>query len=141
MSIKNIKSFVVGAMVAFACACFADSETVNGFTWHYRLTTDGKGTELYREGDQAAVEPDLEGVAAIPAKLGGKPVVALGEYSVYGCGMLTEISIPSTVTRIEKYAFADICCFRTRTASSPGTARDSSYTGTAPASNWFHKPQ
>lgn len=48
---------------------------------------------------------EAEGPAMIPETIDGKPVTVIGAYAFMGCWNLTEIALPSGITRIEAYAF------------------------------------
>ncbi len=47
----------------------------------------------------------VTGKRVIPSFLGGKQVVAIGDYAFYGCAGLTSVTIPNTVTGIGEGAF------------------------------------
>ena len=52
-----------------------------------------------------AVPADTEGSITIPSNLGGCPVTEIGTRAFYGCGRLTSVTIPSSVTYIGESAF------------------------------------
>ena len=111
----KVRCTFVSAMSVFAAiaalmlvgSAWAAEETVNGYTWTYRLTADGKGAELYNGEYAPSISPDPEGPVAIPAKLGGKPVVSIGDYAFFECENMTAVTIPATVTSLGKGAFED----------------------------------
>ena len=47
------------------------------------------------------------GVVNIPGTINGRIVISIGDLAFAGCGSLTNVTIPDTVTSIENYAFAD----------------------------------
>ena len=102
-----MKSFVAIVALAFVGAAWAEEEYANGYTWTYRLTADGKGAELYNGEYAPSISPDPEGAVTIPAKLGGKPVVSIGDYAFFECENMTAVTIPATVTSLGKGAFED----------------------------------
>ena len=110
MNIKTVKLSVAGALAALAWTVLAETEAVNGYTWTYRLTADGKGAEIYgNSGVFASISPDPDGAVTIPAKLGGKPVTSIGDYAFDECQSMTAVTIPATVTSIGEGAFFDCC--------------------------------
>ena len=89
---------------------------VNGVEWTY-FVTDGKAIVGYSEEaidvwgntytrDRPAVPVDTAGAVAIPAKLGGYPVVGINSDAFYECGNITSITIPNGVKTIGEFAFA-----------------------------------
>ena len=101
------KVFIAITALALAGVAWAETEDANGYTWYYRLTADGKGAELYNGEYAPSISPDPEGPVAIPAKLGGKPVVSIGDYAFFECENMTAVTIPATVTSLGKGAFED----------------------------------
>ena len=65
-------------------------------------------TYIVDQGTAIVTECDvfLTGAKEIPAELGGKPVSAVGFGAFQRCSGLTSISIPSTVTAVDDYAFS-----------------------------------
>ena len=98
-----IKKFMMlTIVVSMICNALADTETVGGYTWTYRITANG--AEI-RNGSYCAVSPEPTGALSIPATLGGKPVTSIGEYAFYDCIGLKSVTIPDSVTSIGDYAF------------------------------------
>lgn len=105
--LKLMKAVVAVAAVAIAGIAMAETETVGAYTWTYRITDDGKGAELYNGEYAPSISPDPDGAVAIPAKLGGKPVVSIGDYAFFECQNMTAVTIPATVTSLGKGAFEE----------------------------------
>lgn len=120
MNVRTIKSLVVGAMAALACACFADSEKVNGYTWTYEIV-DGKAV-IGSGSNVRAVSPIPTGALTIPAKLGGKPVVRLADFALCECFNITSVTIPASVTSLGGASFAG--CFALKSVVIPDTVAE-----------------
>ena len=84
------KLMMMVAAVAVAFGAWAETETVGGYTWTYRI--DGDGVEIYCPynglGYDPAITPEPTGVLTIPSTLGGKPVTSIGQYAFYDCNSL-----------------------------------------------------
>jgi len=87
------------------------TDTVDGYTYSFKVV-DGKATIVnedpnlqYKNGD-VAIYPLPVGELTIPATLGGYPVVGIGYCAFMDCDEMTEVTIPSGVTRIDEWAFA-----------------------------------
>ena len=100
------KLMMVVAAVAVAFGACAETETVGGYTWTYRINGDTAviGGDFY---DAAVISPSPTGAVIIPDTLGGKPVTSIGETAFYNCTNLTSVTIPDSVTSIGDYAFED----------------------------------
>ena len=97
------KRHVVALLAAFAAFCAsADTETVDGYTWSYRI--NGGSAEIVGD-NYCAVSPAPSGTVIIPSTLGGKPVTGIGEWALYGCENMTDVTIPDSVTDIGYGAF------------------------------------
>ena len=101
---KKLMMMFAAAVVAFGA--WAETETVGGYTWMYRINGDtaeiyGTGYPLYTP----CVSPKPKDAVTIPPTLGGKPVTSIGERAFYNCSGLTNVTIPDSVTRIGSYAF------------------------------------
>jgi len=96
------KLMVVLFAAIAACSVWAYTETVNGYTWTYRI--NGDTAEIYN-GGSCAISPEPTGVVAIPAVLGGKPVTCLGDYAFEECHGLTGVTIPDSVTSMDISTF------------------------------------
>ena len=92
----------VAALAAFGA--WADTETVDGITWTYRVI--GDTAEIYN-GYSAAISPKPTGAVTIPSTLGGYPVTSIGDYAFEYCDSLTSVTIPDSVTSIGREAFSD----------------------------------
>lgn len=80
------------------------SEVVDGYTWQYRKTPQGAVVES-GHFDIPAITPIPEGAVSVPETLGMLSVVGIGEDAFCGCGKITSIKIPETVTFIGPSSF------------------------------------
>ena len=85
-----VLSILCLVLVSVALGARADGD------FQYEIT-DGKATITAYTGGDASV--------SIPASLDGYPVTAIGANAFDGCGSLSEVILPGTVTRIEWGAF------------------------------------
>ena len=97
---------------------FADTQVVDGITWHYQLDWTGKEATLgvgqwYSDDDsswfvlqETAVSKSLSGSIRIPETLGGCPVKTIGYEAFCECTKISEVVIPPSVSLIEDRAFA-----------------------------------
>ena len=94
----NLKRLIIAAVafVGAAPAAFADTETVGGYTWTYRINGD--------TAEISGVSPST-GAVTIPSTLGGKPVTNIGSFAFENCSGLTSVTIPDSVTNIGQSAF------------------------------------
>jgi len=101
----KIRIFAVALAMAFGATCrlAADTETIGGYTWTYRITDDT--AEIYNN-NVIAVSPSLTGAVTIPETLGGKPVTSIGWSAFNYCRGLTSVTIPNSVTNIGIVCFA-----------------------------------
>ena len=90
------KLMMLFAMAAAAFGAWAETETVGGYTWTYRI--NGGTAEIQ------GVSPET-GAVTIPSRLGGKPVTSIGYRAFFGCSGLTSVAIPNGVTSIGSHAF------------------------------------
>lgn len=99
------KFLLAFSVLLFQFSTLADTETVNGIVWYYRVSNGkallGSGTS----GGQRAIDQSTTGAIAIPATLGGCPVTSVGNYAFYYCSKITGVSIPSSIKTVGKYAF------------------------------------
>ena len=97
------KLMMLVAAVAAAFGAWAETETVGGYIWTYRI--NGETAEIYKGSSSPAISPSPTGAMTIPSTLGGKTVTSIGSYAFYNCSGLTSVTIPNTVTNIGSYAF------------------------------------
>lgn len=99
------KAITISVFLMTAAIVNAATETVDGITWTYTVTEDavsiGGGS-----ASSTAVPTSTSGAITIPSTLGGRPVKRIGEYALYNCDQITNITIPDSVTNISEYAFA-----------------------------------
>ena len=104
------KMLLVLAMVAGAFDMWADTETVGGYTWTYRI--NGNTAEIYGTYNSAtksyvpAISPYPTGSVTVPAILGRMPVTSIGTSAFYNCSNLTDVTIGNRVTCIGTLAFS-----------------------------------
>lgn len=97
------KLMVLTATFAAAMTLCAATETVDGYTWTYRI--NGDTAEIYNSSWTAAISPDPIGTVTIPSTLGGKTVTSVGNYAFYTCDRLTGVIFGNSVTNIGYGAF------------------------------------
>ena len=101
---KNLKMFIACGVLLAALPLMADTETVGGYTWTYRI--NGNTAEIYGNWyPSPAISPKPTGAVTIPSTLGGKPVTSIGGWAFEECSGLTSVTIPNSVTSIGDYAF------------------------------------
>ena len=132
--------FVACGVLFTAMPIIAETETIGGYTWTYRVEN---GSAVLSTGSEvAAVSPSPTNSITIPSVLGGKPVRKIGAYAFmcsapsvtlpegvtciegrafYGCTM-TRISIPNTVTSIGEGAF--VYCRNLQTVTIPASVEN-----------------
>lgn len=109
MKIKRVvKKVLVIGVATVASSLFADTETVNGYTWTFSVANGAARIGAIDDfGDDArAVDPVPTGTLEIPAVLGGVPVKAIAPHILgWEVNNLTKLVVPETVETIEYCAF------------------------------------
>ena len=97
---KRILTAIFGFILLLtATFCFV-SQTAQALS-------EGDYLYLVRDGEAIVVDAaeSLSGKVELPQKLGGYPVVCIGENAFYNCQSITEITIPKSCKTIESAAF------------------------------------
>ena len=81
-------------------------ETVDGYTWSYRVRNGEAEIVAEKDGKfSCAVSPNLIGDVKIPSALGGAKVTRIGQHAFKGCNGMTSVMMPSDVKNIGGWAF------------------------------------
>ena len=105
MKRTNIIKSIFAAVAMAATSTWADTETVGGYTWTYRINGDTAEIYGYGMSPTSAISPSPTGAVTIPSTLGGRPVTRIGNWAFYDCSGLTSVTIPDSVTSIGDRAF------------------------------------
>ena len=106
---KMKKLIMMMASVVAAMPLIADEwyDLSTGYTWSYRILSNGDGVEIFKQGYTTAVFPSPTGKIVIPSTLGGLPVTSIGDGAMRECMEMTDVTIPNGVTAISAYAFSE----------------------------------
>ncbi|MCR5750362.1 MAG: leucine-rich repeat protein [Kiritimatiellae bacterium] len=99
--------FAAFTAAVMASGAWAETQTVSGYTWTYRIMSDG-GTEIFYDngyGGDTAVSPKPNGTVHIPTVLGSAFVTSIGPNALRACDDMISVVIPESVTNIADYAF------------------------------------
>lgn len=121
----NMLLMLCGMMFA-ALPLVAETETVGGYTWTYRI--NGDTAEIYNPWSNhwsTAIAPLPTGVVTIPSSLGDKLVTSIGKAAFYNCTNLTSVTIPNSVTNIGEAAFYN--CTNLTSVTIPNNVTDIGY--------------
>ena len=99
---QTVLVFAAAAMAAGSLS--AETETVNGVAWTYHVK--GGKAEICDSVTHAAIPTSTSGAVVVPSKLGGCPVVCIGDSAFYKCNDITGVTIPAGVKTIGPRAFA-----------------------------------
>jgi len=77
---------------------------VNGVEWTF-FVENGEAVIRSDAEYKSAIPSSTEGTLEVPSRLGGHPVVEIGEKAFYRCDSLVEVTIPEGVRRIGNMAF------------------------------------
>lgn len=102
-AVPKLKTPIAAVAVAFACAAFADTETVGGVEWNYSVVSGE--ARIYAGDKTAAIPTNTAGNVTVPDTLGGCPVTSIGSWAFYNCNRLMKVSMHVGVTTIEDNAF------------------------------------
>jgi hypothetical protein len=98
-------------------------ETVNGYTWSYRVNNGEAMIVAEKDGNHScAVSPMPTGDVSIPATLGGVKVTGIGPEAFNHCKELASVTIPEGVTHLEWHAFD--ACSGLESVSLPSSLKD-----------------
>lgn len=89
-------AFALALSAACASPAKAETETVDGVEWSYRIT-GGKA-------EVTGANP-VEGDLTIPLSLGSYTVTSIANSAFYGCSGLTSVTIANSVTSLGSFAF------------------------------------
>lgn len=104
MKTRLMKFLVVAAASILSHALCAGDYYIEYDDWKYELVNNGKAVVITGIGN----EPDWDwNNIDIPAKIDNKPVVGIGDGAFSGAEYIYWLTIPSSVTSIGKYAFAE----------------------------------
>ena len=82
------------------------AETVEGVSVRYTIISEADKTcSVGGTTSFSAVDNQTEGTVTIPADVNGYTVVSVSEYAFYDCEKLTEVILPETVTKLDRWAF------------------------------------
>ena len=101
---------LVLASICLPFLTYADTASANGYTWTYLIKgnvavlTCGPYSTITLSYDPG-ISPKPNGAVTIPSKLGGKPVTVIGEDVFKNCTGLTSVTMPNSITNIQRYAF------------------------------------
>ncbi len=93
------KLMTMAIAVAVALGAWADTETVDGYTWTYSSYWENE-VEIVRVSTPIGAE-----AVTIPSTLGGLPVTTIGEFAFSWCTQLKSVTIPDSVIYISHDAF------------------------------------
>ena len=96
-----IKALTLIALLSFAKCAFSYTTTINGITWEYAYVEGGVSLS---NGSRSVIDRSLTGTIEIPEYIDGLPVVEIGS-DAFGSCRFSNIVIPSSVKKIDNYAF------------------------------------
>ena len=100
----SVKLYAFAVALAVAMQLAADTQTVNGVEWRYRIN-EGSAEILKSYYSKVVTPRTVTGALTIPSTLGGCAVTSIGEDSFADCTALTSVTIPNGVTNIGCRAF------------------------------------
>jgi len=105
---KTFATWLCGTIIVMASQLFAATQKVGNYTWTYQIKGDGAeiyGPYVSGDGWNPSASPKPTGAMTIPSSLGGMPVRSIGELAFLSCRDMSAVTIPATVTNIERSAF------------------------------------
>ena len=76
------------------------------YTWPFKIVNGEATIGIDRGGCGCKISPNPTGNLCIPSTLGGAPVTGIGWFALVDCKDITSVSIPASVTKISRRAFA-----------------------------------
>ena len=106
---KTLSAMVAAVLLGIVAPALADqwADPSTGYVWNYRITNDDTAELVvdYFSDSSVAVTPMPTGVMKIPATIGGRLLVGIGNGAFSGCEQITELEIPDGVIEIGASAF------------------------------------
>lgn len=99
-----MKKIIPICIVLMTSVDYAATQYVNGITWTYTVA-NGKASIGDGSSASRAVSVLTSGGVTIPDSLGGCPVASIRSCAFDNCSSLTSVTVPSSVTSIDSYAF------------------------------------
>lgn len=115
--------FLIFISMCVAAVSWAETEKVGHHTWSYVIKDGGSVISNVSADNKpcVAISPEPVGLLKIPMKLGGKPVVAIGDRAFYGCAGISSVEIPNSILQIGVNAFED--CTGLKSITVPGSVQ------------------
>ena len=105
MNLLRLKAGAFCMAAVLPWLSYAETETIDGFCWYYKVVGDGVEITSPSEFGRSEDSTWTDGRSlTVPDCLGGKPVVSIGD-NAFANGSFPAISLPNTVTNIGEYAF------------------------------------
>jgi len=102
------KDFYYDTPGTYAVGDTFTAPTEEGVEVTYVVTSLSPKTVSVGDGTNKAVDPKTKGAVTIPAKVKGFEVTGISKWGLSGLTSLTSLSLPSTLTTLEPYAFMSL---------------------------------